>query len=234
MLKAKQIICIEGNIGAGKSYLLAALKDKFQTGKNVLFGPEVLFAPEPVEHFKEALLNGRLYSPLKNYYDDPHRYAFSSQLWFLECYKRQLEQLAKTSTANSIVIMDRGIYSTTIFVKCAYNQGLLQDFEKDFLLHVTENIIRDYFGENKFGVDKLYYLNTPVQRCKERIEERKRFEEESMTSPRNYLRSLGELYDAYVKEFREQKGRNQVEVFFDENVNEILRNFILFMDRFET
>lgn len=231
MFKRKLLLVIEGNIGAGKSFLLAALKEKMKNDKTVLF------VNEPVEQFSYAVVHGNKYNPLKSFYEQPHRFAFSTQLWILECYKKQLEELARISTERTVIIMDRGIYSTNIFIRSAHERGLINDFERDFLLQATRDVIKQFFGigkEEKFGADKLYYLDTPFRKCLERIRERNRLEEKNMRDTHILLQSISEFYTSYVKDFGRTEGRNQVEVFYDENINEIVANFLRFLERFET
>ena len=133
--------------------------------------------------------------------------------------------------------MDRGIYSSTIFTRLAHQQHYINDFEKDFLLQATQDIISDYFGKHwfdKYGADKLYYLDTPLHICEDRIAKRSRLEEKDMKGTSNILHGLNELYNNHLKAYEENCGRNQIEVFFHENINEIIKNFLMFLHKFET
>ena len=122
MIKRKLLLTIEGNIGAGKSYLISTLKDKLKNNKSIIF------FDEPVKEFSLASVNGNIYNPLKDYYKDPVKFAFSSQSWIHECYKKQLQLISEISTENDIIIMDRGIYSTTVFIQNSLKNGFITRF----------------------------------------------------------------------------------------------------------
>ena len=228
MLKRGLLLTIEGNIGAGKSYLLATIQEKLKNDSSVIF------APEPVEMFSRACFNGKEYNPLKLFYSDPKQYAFTTQNWILQCYKKQLEDLSKISTERTTIIMDRGIYATTLFTESSFKQGFMTEFQRDFLLQQTNEMIEYYFGEQKFGADKVFFLDTPYARCMEGIRERDRPAERNMQNARTLIHLLEELYHDFLEEYKEKNGRNQLQIFYSENYNAIVKSFMLFKDRFET
>ena len=215
-IKRKVLLAIEGNIGAGKSFILSAIKSKLK-GK-----PNYLFIDEPVEQFSCALLNGSVYNPLGAFYNDPVRHAFSSQVWIYECYKRQHEALSKQSTHDTTIIMDRGVYSTIMFVEVLRNQGFLTDFEADYMRDKTKELLNLYFGDESFGCDKLYYLDTPIPLCVERIASRDRCEEKRLKDMGNYLEMLDASYRAYIHDFAQTSGRDNAVVFHSEDLSETI------------
>ena len=231
MLRRKLVVSIEGNIGAGKSTLLSALKDKYKNDTTILF------AKEPLEDFSNAVLHGNKYNPLKDFYQTPLRFAFSTQLWIIDCYKKQLDELARMTTDSNIIIMDRGIYSTNVFTRSLYDRGHITQFERDYLLDKTRELVRHYFGVSKyakFGVDKLYYLDAPFVTCMDRIKRRNRQEERPIKNTSILLHSLDEHYTHYIKDFQQNMGRTHTEIYFDDNINAVVSNFALFLNRYET
>jgi len=129
--------------------------------------------------------------------------------------------------------MDRGIYSTTVFINHALQSGFITQFGADFLRQRTQDTIHQYFGKNRpFGTDKLFYLDTPLETCLERLQQRNRPEEENLKS--SHLKLLNELYNEYLVKYRQSEGRMHIERFFDQDINKIVSNCLLLLERFDT
>lgn len=98
-------ICIEGNIGAGKSAVLTSLSEKF----NVI--------QEPVDQWSEWLME---------FYRDKKRWAFGLQMQVLLSFA-QMEQ-------NTHAIIERSILTGRhVFTQMLYNQGYIS--EKEWLVY---------------------------------------------------------------------------------------------------
>ena len=196
MLKSKFVFALEGNIGAGKTTVLNILKEKLSHKHNLIY------APEPVESFKFSEINGTIFRPLDAFYHNPVRYGESFQWWVRRCYEDQLQSLAKISTNENVIIVDRGIYSSSIFVKAQVETGSINELGGAVLLHEINKTIERYYGKmDKFGVDKLYYLDTPIEQCMKNLQTRNRHEETSYKDMKRHLEIIQSYYKEYVNDF---------------------------------
>ena len=72
------------------------------------------------------------------------------------------------------LISERNLYSTVIFINAQYERGYLSDFQHDYLTdRVHEKIGETLNKECGLGCNKLVYVVTDVERCLERILQRK-------------------------------------------------------------
>ena len=110
------IVCIDGNIAAGKTTVLSEIEKK---GYKVFYEP---FSDNP-------------WLPL--YYKDPKKYALNTQIWFLSERFRQYKN-ADFST-RVIVFIERSMYTDRfIFVELIRQMGNLDDLEVDTYRHHFE------------------------------------------------------------------------------------------------
>ena len=231
MLKSKQIISIEGNIGSGKSHTLAAIKEKL---KDKFSNNPILYVEEPVEYFREAVISGKKFFPLTDYYKDPVKGGVALQLWILEVFTQQYELLSKISTSNHVIIMDRNINSSKVFIETMWKQGLLSDFSKTLLMSKVDDAIARFFGPKKLPVDKIFFLNTPVDQCLQNISRRNRFEEQVVLDQtrKTYLFDLEDVYKRYLLQFSQKKGDDvSVRFFYSEKTDEVVDSFIEFLQK---
>lgn len=145
------IVCIDGNIAAGKTAVLQEIEKK---GYPVFYEP---FQENP-------------WLPL--YYQDPKKYALNTQLWFLSERFRQYKN-ADFST-RKIVFVERSQYTDRfIFVKLIKQQGNMNDLEVDTYKH--------HFEIYKNPLPELtIILDTPPVECKDRMTKRGRGMEEGV------------------------------------------------------
>lgn len=145
------IVCIDGNIGAGKTTVLQEIEKK---GYPVFYEP---FQDNP-------------WLPL--YYQDPKKYALNTQIWFLSERFRQYKN-ADFST-RKIVFIERSMYTDRfIFVELIRRQGNLDDLEVDTYKHhfeIYKNPLPDF----------SIVLDTPAEECKNRMNIRGRGMEEGV------------------------------------------------------
>lgn len=145
------IVCIDGNIGAGKTTVLQEIEKK---GYPVYYEP---FQDNP-------------WLPL--YYQDPQKYALNTQIWFLSERFRQYKN-ADFSTMK-IVFIERSQYTDRfIFVELIKQQGNMNDLEVDTYKH--------HFEIYKNPLPELtIVLDTPPTECKDRMTKRGRGMEEGV------------------------------------------------------
>lgn len=145
------VVCIDGNIAAGKTTVLQEIEKK---GYPVFLEP---FQDNP-------------WLPL--YYKDPKKYALNTQLWFISERFRQYKN-ADFST-RGIVFIERSMYTDRfIFVELIRRQGNLDELEVDTYRHNFE------IYKNPLP-DLSIVLDTPPDECKNRMDTRARGMEEGV------------------------------------------------------
>ena len=145
------IVCIDGNIAAGKTTVLQEIEKK---GYPVFYEP---FQENP-------------WLPL--YYEEPKKYGLNTQLWFLSERFRQFKNADFSS--NKIVFVERSQYTDRfVFVPLLYQCGYLDDRELNTYKHHFE------IYKNPMP-DVTIILDTPPTECKERMTVRGRGMEEGV------------------------------------------------------
>ena len=173
------VIAVEGIIGAGKSILL------HQCLLPILLerGWKVTVVDEPVSKWdKEGLL--------KKFYDDPKRYAYHFQTKaFHDRVRACQEQFQKHGKETDVFLLERSVFSDTIFMKTLYEQGNLSDME---MKHYEE--WWDLWEEvMPFRPDLFVYLSPDLDVCMSRVRERSRDGEEGVS--KDYQRLLEEKHE---------------------------------------
>jgi deoxyadenosine/deoxycytidine kinase len=103
-------LCVDGNIGVGKSSVLSTIKNRY---------PNLCIVPEPVDEWA---------SLLQCFYDDPSRYAKELQMTVLRHYQNTRE----LTKHEPIVLWERSPVSARfMFTELLYNQHLLTPDEYD-------------------------------------------------------------------------------------------------------
>ncbi len=167
MRKPNFIVAIAGNIGSGKSTLSQYLAKEWDF--------DILPEPEAKNPF------------IEKFYQDPNRWAFHSQLFFLvERANTQLEAEAKSQN----LILDRTVYEDAeIFAKT-----LLSKNEYDIYHRIYEGYLKELTPPNF-----VIYLKTSVDTLMERIKLRGRFYEKGVK--KSYIKKLNERYNHWVEGF---------------------------------
>jgi deoxyadenosine/deoxycytidine kinase len=145
-------IAIEANIGAGKSTIIAALREAF---------PDVPMHVEPVDAWRDMLAA---------FYDNRNRWAFALQMMILKEYVGPKYRGKKTFVSERCMYSCRYVFGQTLF-----SEGSLTEKEwklfKDYC---------DAF-EADVAPDVIVYVRTDPATCLERIAARGRPAEEPMT-----------------------------------------------------
>lgn len=146
------IVCIDGNIAAGKTTVLQEIERR---GYKVYYEP---FEDNP-------------WLPL--YYKDPKKYALNTQLWFLSERFRQYKNADFSSSG--IVFIERSMYTDRfIFVEMIRRQGNLSELEVETYRHHFE------IYKNPLP-DLAITLSVPPDECLRRLRERNRGMESSVS-----------------------------------------------------
>lgn len=167
-----KFIAIEGNIGAGKTTLCNKLEQRFQ-------------ARLILEQFTDNPF-------LPFFYENPDRYAFQVELFFMtERHKQLQEMLSQQDLFHPFIVADYFFIKTLLFAKNNLNQEECRLFQRLF------NVLNATFAKP----DLLVYLHRPVSDLIANIKKRGRdFEQEIQPA---YLQSLQDSYFEYFKTERE-------------------------------
>jgi len=195
-------ISIAGNIGSGKSTLseLIGRELKGRVGDRQI--PYYLLEEEwesnpyfnryyeAINRFYEELGNGS-YST-SNSWRQPDPIFFNSQYWWLTKKGNQNSEIpALLKTTN--VSQDRSIYEDGLFEKNLVRLGLIRGEDAKVYQEA-------YDGLSYYPLpDKVFYLRTSPEVCKERIINRGRAAEKKI--PLRYLESLNQLYEKWWGDF---------------------------------
>ena len=163
-------IAIEGVIGAGKTTLCTMLG-------------ETLGAKVVLEKFEENPF-------LKDFYRDPERYAFQTQIFFLLTRYKQQQDLFQADLFHRFLVTDYIFEKDKIF---AYLN--LQDEEIKLYETLVGTIER-----NVPTPDLVVYLQSSVPRLMQNIKRRGRSYEANM--PESYIKELNEAYNYFFFRYK--------------------------------
>lgn len=175
------VIAVEGILSVGKSTLL----------KNCLIpiliqrGWKVTLVDEPVEKWCEDEL-------LKLFYENPERYAYHFQTKAFHDRVRECQkQFKKYGKSTDVFLLERSVFSDTIFMKTLYKQGMVNDME---MKHYKEwwNLWEEIMP---FRPDLFIYLKPDLEVCMERLKERSREGEEGVS--KDYQALLQTYHDEF-------------------------------------
>jgi deoxyadenosine/deoxycytidine kinase len=164
-------VAIEGVIGVGKTSLANLLEER-------------LNAKLVMEKFDENPF-------LADFYLDPERYAFQTQLFFLLSRYRQQQELRQTEVFHKLVISDY------MFVKDRLFASLNLDDKEMSLYDSVAKILE----KNILNPDLVIYLQAETPKLMERITLRGRDFEKNM-SP-DYIDALNQVYNEYFFRYQE-------------------------------
>ena len=158
-------IAVEGPIGVGKTSL-ANLISKELGARLIL------------EQFEENPF-------LPEFYKDPERYSFQTQLFFLLQRYRQQQELKQVDMFQNLLITDYLFVKDRLFASLNLN-------EKEMLLYDT---VANLLEKNIIRPDLVIYLQAPTDILLQRIHERGLQSELQIDA--NYLVSLSESYTEF-------------------------------------
>lgn len=191
LLKGLYYIAIEGVIGSGKTSLATLLAEKLD-GKLILEQPET----NPY---------------LKDFYRDPHRYAFQTQLFFLLNRYRQLMDLPQRDLFHKYLIADYIFAKDKIF---AY----LNLEKRDLILYER---VATLMEKELPKPDLIICLQAHTQRLIANIKKRKLDYEKNISQ--EYIKRLNEAYNAFFFRYHEVPLLiiNTTEIDFVENEEDL-------------
>ena len=168
----KKFVAVAGNIGVGKSTLVALLCHRL--------GWQPFYEPVAENPY------------LVDFYADMRTWAFHSQIFFLTHRLRAHRQLLDHPTS---AIQDRSVYEDAeIFAHNLSRQGLIHTRD-----YATYRELYEVLTEFLPPPDLVIYLRASVPTLMTRIERRGRDYERQITSM--YLAQLNELYETWIAGF---------------------------------
>lgn len=144
------VIVLAGMIGAGKSTYTKLISEALES-----------------EAFYESVDDNRI---LEKFYEDPKRWAFSLQIYFLNTRFRSIKQALQHQNN----VLDRSIYEDALFTKINHQQGNMSDAEMDTYLDLLDNMMEELDSLPKKAPDLLIYLRGSLDTVLSRIKKRGR------------------------------------------------------------
>lgn len=171
-----QLICIEGNIGSGKSTLTKALAE--------LTGARAMFEPVGENPYLEL------------FYGNPRRYALEMQFWLMsQRFRMHEEAIRHIWETGQSVIMDRSIYGDWVFAKRNHLDGNIEKIGyESYVKH------REVMNRYLLTPHTVLWLNAHPVTCQDRINTRGRDCEKGV--PLDYLIGLHSLHVELMEEMR--------------------------------
>lgn len=220
------LVSLEGNIGSGKSTLIAKIAAEFAAKKN---GRAVAVLTEPVDLWARSLseLGGK--SMLQSYYEDGPANSFAFQMFVL---KTRLDQVISVSPGRTI-LSERCMNShDSIFATGARSRGHIGDVEWVTYRGWVDSVTHMSGEEIPNGV---IYLRTLPGICAQRRRARNRCAEADL--PDELLQGLHEVHDAYIRGLTEQgvpvllvDGNVDEATMSESDVHDIVRVIVGFVD----
>ena len=164
-------VAIEGAIGVGKTSLAKLLSDKL--------GAKLI-----LEKFEDNPF-------LSEFYDDPERFAFQTQLFFLLQRYQQQQELRQVDMFHNLLISDY------MFIKDRLFASLNLD-EKEMSLYDS---IANMLERNIINPDLIIYLQADTNTLMKNIAKRGRGFEANISY--DYINALNEIYTEYFFRYSE-------------------------------
>lgn len=177
--RKKTVIVLAGTIGAGKSSLAKALGEHLGT-----------------EVFYEAVDNNPV---LDLYYQDPKKYAFLLQIYFLN---KRFESI-KMAYAQENNVLDRSIFEDELFLTLNYKNGNVTKTELEIYQNLLSNMLEEMEGMPKKRPDLLVYIDVSFETMLSRIAQRGRSFEQIDDQPelKVYYHQVHEEYPTWYENY---------------------------------
>ena len=164
-------VAIEGTIGVGKTSLANLLSEKL-TAKLVL------------EAFEDNPF-------LSDFYEDPERHAFQTQLWFLLQRYQQQQDLRQVDMFQNLVITDYMFVKDRLFASLNLN-------EKEMSLYDT---VANMMERNVIHPDLVIFLQADTETLMKNIASRGREIEKNISE--DYIDALNQVYNEYFFRYQD-------------------------------
>ena len=164
-------VAIEGSIGVGKTSLAKLISER-------------LGAKLVLEEFQDNPF-------LSDFYEDPERHAFQTQLWFLLQRFQQQQDLRQIDMFQNLVITDYMFVKDRLFASLNLN-------EKEMSLYDT---VANMMERNVIGPDLVIFLQADTEKLMRNISRRGRDFEKNMSE--DYIDALNQVYNEYFFRYQD-------------------------------
>ena len=164
-------VAIEGTIGVGKTSLANLLSEK-------------LSAKLVLETFEDNPF-------LSDFYEDPERHAFQTQLWFLLQRYQQQQDLRQVDMFQNLVITDYMFVKDRLFAS-------LNLSEKEMSLYDT---VANMMERNVIHPDLVIFLQADTETLMKNIAKRVRDFEKNISD--DYIDALNQVYNEYFFRYQD-------------------------------
>lgn len=148
----------------------------------------------------EAFFESVDYNPiLDKFYDNPQKWAFSLQIYFLNTRFRSI----KAALTDDNNVLDRSIYEDALFTRVNHLQGNISKEEMDIYNDLLANMMEELEGMPKKAPDLLIYLDGSFETILDHIRKRGReFEQiEDDSDLLAYYELLFKNYEQWYQEY---------------------------------
>ena len=148
----------------------------------------------------EAFFESVDYNPiLDKFYDNPQKWAFSLQIYFLNTRFRSI----KAALTDDNNVLDRSIYEDALFTRVNHLQGNISQEEMDIYNDLLANMMEELEGMPKKAPDLLIYLDGSFETILDHIRKRGReFEQiEDDSELLSYYDLLFKNYEQWYQEY---------------------------------
>ena len=173
------MLVLAGMIGVGKSTLTGILAEHFNT-----------------QAFYEEVEDNPI---LDKFYEDPKRWAFSLQIYFLN---KRFHSI-KDALHDDNNVLDRSIYEDALFTRVNNMQGNISDVDLNIYNELLDNMMQEINGLPKKAPDLLIYLEADFETILEHIRKRGRDYEQVEDNPEllEYYKLLWNEYKTWYDEY---------------------------------
>lgn len=173
----------------------------------------------------EALGTQAFFEPVDNnpildkYYEDPDRYGFVLQIYFLN---KRFKSIKEAYLENNN-ILDRSIYEDALFTYINTLQGSISQEEYAIYLELLDNMMEEIESLPKKAPDLLVYLDGSFDTIMTNIEKRGRSYEQVNDNPELLAyyqllhRHYGEWYENYNYGPKMKINTDELDISFDED-----------------
>lgn len=172
-------IAVAGNIGVGKSTFIKEFSN---------------FEKCDIRHER---FDDNPY--LADFYKDPAKYAFQTQMWFLG-HRMDNNNRSLSASTTSLTIFDRHLIEDEVFAKANYLEGNINITDKGTYDLIFQNVIASSPMPHL-----ILYLKAGSMLCNERILKRSRDMETNAIDP-GYLMTLENCYDNFENKWSKHEG----------------------------
>ena len=164
-------VAIEGTIGVGKTSLAKLIS-------------EHLGAKLVLEEFQDNPF-------LTDFYEDPERHAFQTQLWFLLQRFQQQQDLRQIDMFQNLVITDYMFVKDRLFASLNLNEKEMSPYDS----------VANMMERNVIGPDLVIFLQADTETLMRNISRRGRDFEKNMSE--DYIDALNQVYNEYFFRYQD-------------------------------